>query len=148
MTEGLTSVSPTLLRRLIAATLVGYLLALALTVFWPSSAAPASGVRWVHARLMEVGVSDAFTPSMVQFVSNIVLFVPLTFLASLLWQRRSWLVWTLVGFAGSLFIEITQMLLLSGRSPTVRDVVANTLGALVGVLLARPIHSRLRPTAL
>ena len=81
--------------------------------------------------------------SAVEFVSNIALFVPLSLLGSLLWQRWTWVAWTMAGFASSLVIETTQTLL-SGRSPTLLDVVANTLGALVGALLVLPVWSRTR----
>jgi VanZ family protein len=47
-----------------------------------------------------------------------------------------WFVWVLAGFVAACGIEATQMLFLSGRQPSAVDVVANTLGALVGAVLA------------
>jgi glycopeptide antibiotics resistance protein len=42
----------------------------------------------------------------------------------------------LIGPALSIGIEVTQALLLAHRTPTVRDVIANSAGAVIGTLIA------------
>ena len=50
--------------------------------------------------------------------------------------RWSWRDWTAVGFVLAGFVEVTQGLLLPGRDASHADVVANTLGALLGGCIA------------
>jgi hypothetical protein len=80
-------------------------------------------------------------PALTQVLMNIALFVPLGMFVRYLF-RRGVLVTTLIGFAASLFIEVTQ---LTGnwslfpcpyRLFDVDDLLANTLGALSGALTA------------
>lgn len=74
------------------------------------------------------------------FLLNILLFVPLGALAVATTRRPWWLV-TLAAALASTAIEVAQALFLT-RLGDVHDVVANTVGALVGAvavsLLARP----------
>ena len=67
---------------------------------------------------------------------NVVAFVPLSLLGSLLWTRPTWRDWTAVGFVVSFAVEVVQAVALDARQATNADVVANTLGMLVGALLA------------
>ena len=53
----------------------------------------------------------------------------------MLWPRPTWRDWTAVGFAASFVVEVAQALVLDTRAATHSDVVANTLGILVGALL-------------
>ena len=66
---------------------------------------------------------------------NVVAFVPLSLLGSLLWTRPTWRDWTAVGFVVSFVVEVVQAVALDARQATNADVVANTLGMLVGALL-------------
>ncbi|MFI2753239.1 VanZ family protein [Cellulomonas sp. P22] len=68
--------------------------------------------------------------------ANVALFVPLGLLAALVLARRWW--WAvLVGAAlASLTIEVVQHAVLAQRVGSARDVLANTLGTLVGIGLA------------
>lgn len=69
------------------------------------------------------------------YLLNILLFVPLGLLAVLLWPGRGHAVMTVIcGFLFSLAIECSQ--LFNNRFTDLDDITANTLGALVGVLLA------------
>ncbi|MCR2801394.1 VanZ family protein [Microbacterium sp. zg-Y818] len=72
------------------------------------------------------------TFAVLEFVANVVLFLPL----GLLWVawvgRRRWWLATLAGLALSGAIEATQALALPARYPDVRDLIANTLGAALG----------------
>ncbi|MEA5020204.1 MAG: VanZ family protein [Gordonibacter sp.] len=74
------------------------------------------------------------------FALNIALFVPLGFLLPFLWRRvRSALPVVAFGFAFSLLIELSQ--LANHRTTDADDLVANTLGTLVGfVIFALYLH--------
>jgi len=82
------------------------------------------------------------------FVLNVVMFVPFGVLVPLLWPRAD-AVWRLAGWAvcASAGIELTQFVLWvtlgSHRMVDVNDLIANTAGALVGLLILR----RAVPTA-
>ncbi len=84
---------------------------------------------------------------LLETVANVVLFVPFGGLLALLAPRVSVPVVALVGCAVSLLAESTQWAVRPERFATVSDVVANTLGAAGGALLARRLTRRSeRPT--
>ena len=90
-------------------------------------------------------VTAWLTFAVLEFVSNVVLFLPL----GLLWvawtgTRRWWLA-ALVGLALSGAIEATQALALPDRYPDVRDLIANTAGAVLGGAVAAGAHRAGRP---
>lgn len=77
---------------------------------------------------------------------NIGVFVPLGILLVLAGLRRGLVV--LAGFAVSLGIEVTQFLATSGRVSDVNDLISNTAGAALGVLLVAVVdrlRARRRP---
>lgn len=76
---------------------------------------------------------------------NVMLFVPLGGLASAVWWRRSpVLVWFVcVVFSGS--IEAFQYLVPTGRVANAADLLANALGALIGVAIASAAGVRQAP---
>lgn len=97
--------------------------------------------------LHEHGLPTFVTYSVVEFSANILMFVPLGLFWFLLTPPRlRW--WApAVGFALSTLIEATQFLLIPQRFATPYDVVANTLGTLMGtitawILLAVQCHRR------
>jgi glycopeptide antibiotics resistance protein len=71
-----------------------------------------------------------------EFIMNAVIIAPVPFLGYLLFPKYSWRDWTALGFVGALTVEIIQGLLLPERNASYTDVVANTLGALMGAGLA------------
>jgi len=71
----------------------------------------------------------------VEFASNVAMFVPLGILAVLWFGVRGWWTAPVVGAIVSAAIEGTQAVLLSTRVADLRDIVANTLGAVIGMLL-------------
>ncbi len=79
--------------------------------------------------------------------ANIALFVPVGLFLLLLVGTRWWWVAVLAGFALTSFIETAQRSI-PGRVPDERDVLANTLGTvagvLVGVVLTLPATRRRR----
>lgn len=82
----------------------------------------------LHARGLFLG-ADYLT---IEFIGNILMFVPLGVFTALLVSRRHW--WVLL-FAGTLYsgvIELSQLLFLPDRYPEVRDLISNTTGFLLG----------------
>jgi len=74
-------------------------------------------------------------------VLNIALFVPLGVFLPVLWERFRRVAPTVVFGAGlSLTIELLQML--TYRATDVNDLITNTLGAMLGFLVAKPISRR------
>jgi hypothetical protein len=87
-----------------------------------------------------------FGSGWIEFAANVALFVPLGALLTLLTRRPWW--GALLALALSVSAELAQ-LVLPGRLPTARDVVANALGAAVGAAVAWWAVTRRRapPTA-
>ena len=74
---------------------------------------------------------------------NVILFVPLGFGLRLAgWPRRRVL---LSAFALTFLIELTQYFFIPGRDATLSDILTNTTGGLVGMVLAERLPFVLRP---
>lgn len=112
-----------------------YLVAVAWLVWNPDPGAPGSAVLQVTTLLQEWGLPA--TTTRVERGLNVVMFVPLSLLGA--WVLGWWRVvdWVLAGFAVSLLIEVVQHVAIPTRSGTTSDVVTNTTGALLGIVLAR-----------
>ncbi|RZU63859.1 VanZ like protein [Microterricola gilva] len=86
-------------------------------------------------------------PAVLQLVFNVLLFMPLGFLLRTLFARGA-VVATVVGFSVSLLVELTQLSGIWGlyscayRFFDVDDLIANTLGALLGSLVAIAVVRR------
>lgn len=120
-----------------------YLAVVGLIVFWPNADVASASVFWIADHLHRTGAPDWVTPFKVEFATNTLMFMPLTFLGSFLVRRWSWVSWTLVGLAASLSIELTQYAFLSARSAQLADLESNTLGALLGAWVAVPFRPRM-----
>ncbi|MEG0417736.1 VanZ family protein, partial [Gordonibacter sp.] len=84
-----------------------------------------------EVRMREVNLVPFSGGISLGFALNVALFAPLGFLLPLLWRRvRSVLPVVSFGFALSLLIELSQ--LANHRTTDVNDLVANTLGTLLG----------------
>lgn len=83
-------------------------------------------------------------PARVEMLLNVGLFVPVAFLARLAWPRHPWANWVVYGFVASAGIEFCQGWLWAPRSAQYVDVVANTLGVLVGVVIAGAVQAGAR----
>jgi glycopeptide antibiotics resistance protein len=83
----------------------------------------------------------------VEFAANVAMFVPLGVLAVLWFGVRGWWSAIVVGALVSGAIESAQAVLLSTRVPDVRDIVANTAGATIGMLLMLLLAFLLMPRA-
>lgn len=138
---------PPVVRLTVAVLLVGWIVVLAFTLLAPSPAGPAWLVDRVSELLARQGVPEALTSSeRVEFGLNVAAFVPLSLLGALVWPRSTWRDWTAVGFAASFLVEVAQAVALDARSATHTDVVANTLGTLLGALVVLPVVVALRPS--
>ena len=71
-----------------------------------------------------------------EVIANVLVFVPIGILAFVLVPRRLWGFALLAGPALSLAIETAQWLALPHRAATLSDVLANSAGATLGVVLA------------
>ena len=70
----------------------------------------------------------------VDFTLNILLFVPAGL--ALLWLTGSWTTTTIIGAAMTLVIETLQWRFIPGRDASLGDLLANTLGTMLGAWLA------------
>jgi glycopeptide antibiotics resistance protein len=83
-----------------------------------------------------------------EFSANVLLFVPLGLLAMGLVPRLSWVRLALGAGALSVLIELAQTIYRPDRTGSLRDVVANTFGAVLGAALVvawRQLRSRAKP---
>ncbi|GAB2979024.1 VanZ family protein [Amycolatopsis acidiphila] len=99
---------------------------------------PFQWIADVHRDAAGPGLLNALsTTAFEQMTLNVVLFVPLGIFARMLW-RRGFVGTTLLGFACSLLIEVTQLTANWGTAPfqyrifDVDDLITNTSGAALG----------------
>jgi glycopeptide antibiotics resistance protein len=74
--------------------------------------------------------NEMWTALWVNFLGNIIMFIPVGFFAGLLLDRPLWWKGTLCAFGLSLFIELAQLFVCRGTD--VDDLILNTLGGLIG----------------
>lgn len=79
-------------------------------------------------------------------IDNVTLFVPLGALLAALWCRRGWVTLLVASGAVSIAIEGFQWLFPTGRIANSADVIANVVGAGVGIALARVLRVCPRPS--
>lgn len=91
--------------------------------------------------LHNLGVPEWFGYDKLEFTANIGMFVPLGFLLGLVLARKAWwvAVFLLPAFSGG--IEFMQGIALEERVSTLLDVLANTLGGYLGLVLAMIIRA-------
>lgn len=118
-------------RRSSRAWLSAYVIVLALIAFWPVPVDSGAGplLRAVTR------IFPLLTYSRIEFGANILLFVPLGFLLTFILARERWLVMP-IAFLTTVTIETGQAIALAARTPSVLDIVANTAGACLGIVLA------------
>jgi glycopeptide antibiotics resistance protein len=134
-----------LLRRRAAIWALGaYAIALALIALWPVPVDQGSNdllMLWLR-RLHRWGVPTWFDYGVVEFASNVVLFLPLGALVARILGVPRWWGGVAAGFLLSFLIEATQLAFLPARFPSLADVAANTFGAMVGAFLALVLMAR------
>jgi hypothetical protein len=80
----------------------------------------------------------------VDFILNVILFVPLGL--SLQWTTGRWRTSAIVGMTTTLVIEGLQWRIITGRDASLGDLLANTLGTLLGVWIATAVFRWLNAT--
>lgn len=128
---------------IIATMALGYGVFLAFVVFWPSPIdPPVQGLlERAISELHERGVPTFIDYVFIESFANVLLFVPVGFLFGLMVPLRWWPIALLLGPALSATIEVAQRFVLDERVSTVHDVIANSLGATAGVLIAVVIRA-------
>jgi len=123
---------------LIAALAIGYGTFLAFVVFWPSPIdAPVQGLLdRVISELHERGVPIWVDYTFIEAFANVLLFIPVGLLFGLMVPLRWWPIALLLGPALSGVIEVAQRYALEARYSSIYDVIANSIGATIGVLAA------------
>lgn len=111
-----------------------YAIVLSWVLLNPSADLPTSGLAFLTSWAEAWGLPEAAVARM-EPLANVAIFVPLPVLGALVFGPRSVTGWTGLAFALSFAVEVTQRVLLTGRSGSTSDIVANTLGALLGAIL-------------
>lgn len=120
---------------------VAYLLALAMIAFWPTPVdRPVSGrlcnvIGWLHAH----GMPSFIGYDNIEFGANILLFTPFGYIAAA-WTGKWWHALS-TGFAASCIIELGQALILPNRVASLLDILANTMGAVLGALILTLVNA-------
>ena len=97
------------------------------------------GIEWLHAR----DLFDWLTWTRLEVLANVGMFVPVALLVTFVLGARRWWATVIACAALSVSVELVQALM-PGRVAAVLDVIANSLGALLGALLAVAIEAIVR----
>ena len=89
----------------------------------------------------EVFVNGYVNYFIINFLGNIIMFMPIGFFIPLLWKVSNRKV-IIIGFGSSLFIEICQLFLTRGTD--VDDLILNTIGTILGLLLYRFLYKKFK----
>lgn len=77
----------------------------------------------------------------INFLGNIIMFMPIGFFIPLLWEIPDKKI-IIVGFLFSLFIEVCQLFL--NRGTDVDDLILNTLGTILGLLVYKFLYKKFK----
>lgn len=130
-----------------AALLATYLVVLGMIVFAARLTdlgipqAAETGLEQLHKLQLVPGIRFGH----VEAGANVLLFIPVGLLLASMLRRRHWWLAMASGVITSLSIELVQAAALSGRIASPRDVVCNTLGTIVGTLIALIVSPRPTP---
>ncbi len=127
-------------RWLLLATVIGVLAIL----LWPSrpGAGGQSDLQLWFVRAHAAGLPEWINFSLAEFTANVVMFVPIGALGALSRPPGGDRAVVIACLLLSSVAELTQALLLPNRTGDLRDVLANTLGGLLGVLLVLVVRRR------
>jgi glycopeptide antibiotics resistance protein len=123
-------------RRILAIVSVLYIVGLAVVAFWPVPVDRgfSDALEVLIVQLQTDGL-PFLSYSAIEIAANVVLFVPLGILLSVLFRVGArWLAFA-VCVAISAFLEFGQAVLLPQRVASVSDLLANIAGAAIGVLI-------------
>ena len=123
--------------------LVSYVIIILFATMWPTPLDQGYGaaIEKVLDVVHRNGVPEWFGYNKLEFSANVAMFIPLGFLAALLLPARIWWLALLICPALSIAIELTQATFLAARFATVTDVVSNSIGAVIGILIAVVLRS-------
>jgi glycopeptide antibiotics resistance protein len=121
------------------AILTAMLVPMALVAFWPTPVdKPVSGeLAAFLAVIHSLGFPRWINYAFVEATANVVLFVPLGAVASQAFPNKRWWQAAAFGLLVSGFMELGQELFLHDRFASPLDVVTNTTGSVIGVLVIR-----------
>ena len=121
-----------------------YLFLLLLVVFWPTPVdRDASGTlsSLIAGLNHQVGF-PVVSYGAIEFIANIVLFLPVGFLLKASSTSANSFLFISLGIAGILGIEMIQNIVLPQRFASALDVLANSLGLIIGFLgIRRPLFT-------
>ena len=127
---------------------VVYVVALALLVLWPTHPEAFLNPELVAATNTFAAnpITAWITYPVMNGVANVALFVPATLLAVLAFGRGWWFPIFAAGAAAAALAELAQWLFLPGRTPDVSDIIAGSIGSLIGAVIgalaAKPTEHR------
>jgi len=115
---------------------IAYLVSVGWLTLTPGSAAPTSSDLMLRVlnRLQSYDELSWLTYERAELLANVALFVPVGLFLLLLFGTRLWWVAVAAAVAMTSAIEIAQRSI-PGRVPDERDIAANTLGAIVGIVI-------------
>lgn len=88
----------------------------------------------------EVFINNNFNYFLINFLGNIIMFMPIGFLISLLWKVSNKKV-IISGFSISILIEFCQLFL--DRGTDIDDLILNTLGTILGLIFYHILSKKL-----
>lgn len=118
--------------------LLCYFVILAFIAFWPTPVDKpvAGGLDALLDFLHQRGIPEWFNYGFIEACANVLLFVPAGLLLAFTSPRKRWWQLLALGAAASGSIELGQLLFLPYRFSSWQDILMNTLGVGVGLLLA------------
>ena len=120
-----------------------YLVAVGWITLVPTQAGTGGVIQDVLDLLARIPLAAGLSRTDVEFAANVLLFVPMGLLFTLLLGPRRWWAALVIGVGATCFIEVAQLFIPS-RVSDVRDLVANTVGTLIGIALTVAAAALLR----
>lgn len=87
----------------------------------------------------EVFINGNINYFIINFLGNIIMFMPIGFLLSLLWKMKSQKI-ILTGFLISFFIEFCQLFI--ARETDIDDLMLNTFGTILGLIIYKILSKK------
>lgn len=95
---------------------------------------PFKGLNITYVEVFRFKYLDYF---LINFVGNILIFIPIGFTMPLLWNTKATKVIS-IGFLISFYIEVCQLFL--NRGTDVDDLILNTIGTIVGLIIYKLLN--------
>ncbi|MFM9876227.1 MAG: VanZ family protein [Rhodoglobus sp.] len=131
---------------ILSAVTLGYLALVGWVTLSPQSSLQRGSLLWRILELLEpVPGTQWLTFSRLEFLANIAMFVPIGLFLVLLLGRSRWWLAILLAVALTFAIEAAQQFVV-GRVSDPRDLLANSLGAIIGTVIALAVTRVHSPT--